>query len=244
MAPVSGRGMDQLVRGWAVTSRGAGVVVAKRVQRYQLVREVLGSLLAQVLDLPTPTPYVLDATMSNWPTADANRYVFATEYQALGDLSRRAVQAPETSARLAVWRRLPRVIAFDTWIANGDRTPANLLHSTGGDFLLIDHGDALPSGMRPSTASRNGLARHMVATQAHRSPQELALSVRDACADFGSVEFKRLSAAASVDGWGGNPEFGECVRLLGDRLNELPGLIEEEFRLGQGQLFGLFGLFG
>ena len=121
LAPVSGRGMDQLVRGWAVTSRGAGVVVAKRVQRYQLVREVLGSLLAQVLDLPTPTPYVLDATMSNWPTADANRYVFATEYQALGDLSRRAVQAPETSARLAVWRRLPRVIAFDTWIANGER---------------------------------------------------------------------------------------------------------------------------
>ena len=189
-------GSHDLVRGWAVTSHGQTVVVAKGVRRHELVREVLGSLLAKSLALPTPTPYVLDGETCGWPSVGNERLVFGTRAEAQGDLARRAMEAPETLDRLATWDSLPRAVAFDTWIANADRRPANLLYGSRGEFLVIDHGEALPSGMRAGSPSRNGLARHMIASQAHQPPRELARRVRAACSDFGSVDFDQLEVAS------------------------------------------------
>ena len=55
-----------VVRGWANTGDHVAQVVVKRVAHFELVREVLCNLLAQAVDLPVPTPYVLDTRESDW----------------------------------------------------------------------------------------------------------------------------------------------------------------------------------
>ena len=222
-------------RGWAYTTAGIAPVAFKRIPHHQLVREVLCNLLAQMVGLPVPTPCVLDIRESElWDGEES--FVFATSYEGHSDLLQRARLSPTVVSRLVRWPNFLEMIAFDEWIANEDRTLSNLLFAGGREFLLIDHGESLPNYMSKGTKFRNGLARHLIASEPGTTRQSLAQRVKDSCAEFGQLDFRQLETAALLGSWKGNPEFGECVRLLQDRVNELPALIEEEFQVGQAQL--------
>lgn len=230
-------GSHEIARGMANTTAGHTQVIAKRLPRHELVREVLCSLLAQAVDLPVPQPYVLDVTDSSWAEQHGIKYVFGTSCGAGRSWMRVARQAPATVANLVEWSKLLAAIAFDEWIANGDRDPSNLLFIGQREFQLIDHGEALPNRLvHAGTKLPNGLARHLVGSHSTADGSELARRVLASCANFGTVNFRQIEIAAMVESWGGQPEFGEAVRLLEDRLRHLPTLVEEEFRVNQGQL--------
>lgn len=224
-----------VARGWANTDNQVAQVIVKRVPHFELVREVLCNLLAQAVDLPVPTPYVLDTQGSDWDGA-SDRFVFATSYDGHSSLLARGRMNPVLRDELGRWPKLPAAIAFDAWIANEDRTASNLLFAGRRGFVLIDHGDALPNRIRETTQVRNGLAKHLVATHGGTSSFELADRVKAAAVNFGHVDFAQLKTAALLGNWEREHLFDPCVDLLTARLNRLPELIEEEFRLGQGQL--------
>ena len=202
---------------------------------YELVREVLCNLLAQAVALPVPMPYVLDVRQSSWSTPNTS-HVFGTDYGSGRSLMRAARQAPNTLRHLLRWPPLHAAIAFDEWIANGDRTASNLLFVGRRDFQLIDHGEALPIGIGPKTKLANRLARHLVASNPTARPKDLSQRVLESCANFGTVNFDQIEVAAASPSWGGEPMMRECIRLLIDRRTHLPMLVEEEFRVNQGQL--------
>lgn len=229
-------GSHEAALGIARTTAGDARVLAKRVQHHELVREVLCSLLAQAVDLPVPEPYVLDIRESIWSNDECS-YAFATRYGRGHNLVRATRQAPATIASLERWPKIHALIAFDEWIANADRTAGNLLFIGPKDFQLIDHGEALPNWIDKHAKLSNRLARHLVARLPNGSrPEDLAECVVASCANFGTVDFRQIEVAAMLGAWRGDPGFGECIRLLKDRLNHLPALIEEEFSVGQGQL--------
>ncbi len=234
-APVDDASLRPVVRGWANAGDHVEQVVVKRVAHFELVREVLCNLLAQAVDLPVPTPYVLDTRESDWD-GGPDRFVFATSYEGHSSLLARTRMNPVLLNELARWPKLSAAIAFDSWIANEDRTASNLLFAGRSRFLLIDHGEALPNRMREDTKVRNGLAKHLVAAHSSPSPFELAGRVKAAAVNFGHVDFAQLTTAALLGGWEPDRLFDECIDLLTARLNRLPELIEEEYRLGQGQL--------
>ena len=120
-----------------------------------------------------------------------------------------------------------------SWIGNEDRTPKNLLFQAPREFLPIDHGEALPSGMRPDSRYRNALARHLLAEE-RDSPQALAAQVRKEMADFADIDFNQILMAGLPEGWNANPEFTEWCGVLKERLRHLPDLVEAEFKTGQG----------
>ena len=229
-------GSHGAARAMARTTDGFSHVQVKRTSLHELVREVLCSLLAQAVGLPVPVPYVLDARGSSWRTPDAS-HVFGAGYVAGRSLMRAARQAPATINDLLRWPLLFTAIAFDEWIANGDRTASNLLYMGPREFLLIDHGEALPNSIdRPDTKLGNHLARHLAASDPTAHPQELSQRVLASCANFGTVNFGQIEVAAASPSWGGEGMLRECIRLLGDRIEHLPKLIEEEFRVEQGRL--------
>ena len=222
-------------RGWARTTAGVVPVVFKRVPHYQLVREVLCNLLAQMVGIPVPMPCVLDIRESElWDGGEP--FVFGTGYARYSNLLQRARHSPEVVNRLVRWPKFLAAIAFDEWIANEDRTPSNLLFVGQREFLLIDHGESLPNYMNKETKFRNGLARHLIASEPRTARQSLANRVKKSCVDFGRLNYQQLEIAPLLGAWKGNPEFEECARLLKDRVNELPALIEKEFHVGQAQL--------
>ena len=149
---------------------------------------MLCNLLAQAVTLPVPVPYVLDVRQSSWATPNAS-HVFGTEYGPGRSLMRAARQAPATRSHLLQWPTLLAAIAFDEWIANGDRTASNLLYMGPKDFQLIDHGEALPNRISAKTKLANRLARHLVASEPTAHPQDLSQRVLASCANFGTVNF-------------------------------------------------------
>ena len=196
---------------------------------------MLCNLLAQMVGIPVPKPCVLDIRESElWGGGEP--FVSGTLYAGHSDLLQRTRESPTAVDRLVSWPSFLVSIAFDEWIANEDRTLSNLLFAGRREFLLIDHGEALPNRMVTGTKFRNGLARHLIASERRTAPQSLAQRVKDSCTVFCELNYGQLETAALLGAWKGNPEFGECMRLLQDRVNELPALIEEEFRVGQAQL--------
>ena len=230
-------GSHQTVRGIANTTTGLHHVLAKRIPHHELVREVLCSLLAQAVDLPSPVPFVLDVRESSWSEPEFN-HAFGTLLGRGRSLVRAAHRAPATLDSLVKWPKFLVAIAFDEWIANADRTESNLLFIGRRDFQLIDHGEALPSGIGPDTKLVNRLARHLAASSTTTHPRDLSRRVLASCSDFGKVNFGQIKVAAMAGAWAGQTRLDECIRLLTDRLTHLPMLIEEEFRVNQAQLLG------
>ena len=209
--------------------------MVKRQPHFQLVREVLCNVLAQMVELPVPTPFLLDVRECDDWVGDEN-FAFATRDAGHGDLLRPMRQSPTMVYDLVRWPKFLAATAFDEWIANEDRTLSNLLFAGRRDFILIDHGEALPNYMNAGTKLRNGLARHLNASENAAPREVLAKRVQEFRVNFGRGNWRQLETAALLGAWQGEPQFGECVRLLRARLNNLPTLIEEEFRVGQAQL--------
>lgn len=230
-----GNGSHETALAWADTTAGLARVLVKRLPLHELVREVLCNLLAQAVALPVPVPYVLNVKQSPWSTPTID-HVFGTGYSPGRSLARASRDAPATGNRLLGWPAFLKAIAFDEWIANGDRTASNLLYMRSKDFQLIDHGEALPNPIGSNTKLANRLARHLVASNTTAHPQDLSQRVLASCANFGTVNFDQIEVAALSPSWGGEETLHECIRLLKDRITHLPMLVEEEFRVNQGQL--------
>lgn len=131
---------------------------------------------------------------------------------------------------------LRKAIAFDSWIANSDRTPANLLFRGTSDFLLIDHGEAIPDGMPVDASVVNRLAR-IAFSDVSRVEEDVAVQrVQHAAAAFDQVDFKKIEVASLAQGWGGESMLKECCRFLADRLRFLDDLIVQSFGGGQQSL--------
>jgi hypothetical protein len=121
----------------------------------QLANEVLAATLARSSGVPVPLPVLAvaspnDLAVRHGPAQDPSnpngpRLVFAS-----ADEQGRSIQvllkqnswlSAALSSQLRSWRHLPGAIAFDCWIANGDRHDGNLLLQNG-EFVLIDHSHA------------------------------------------------------------------------------------------------------
>lgn len=201
-------------------------VLGKEVSRAELIREVLCNLLAQAANIRVPDCFVLRIGQGE------GEFWYGSTYSGRDYL--RTFRGNQSNFEgLKDGPSLWRLIAFDTWIGNEDRTPKNLLFQAPGEFMPIDHGEALPSGMKPNSRYRNRLARHLIAEEKD-SPQALAAQVRRSMADFADVDFSQILIAGLPEGWGANPEFAEWCRVLRERLRYLPDLIEAEFKTGQG----------
>ena len=132
--------------------------------------------------------------------------------------------------QLAEWVHSALAIAFDEWIANADRTARNLLFQGANDFVLIDHGEAIPSGLavdRPAAA--NILAQFAYAALTQDERRAAIDRVQRATAAFGRVDMATIETAALRRSWDPNAHLPECCRWLTDRLPHLPDLIAQRF---------------
>ena len=163
------------------------------------------------------------------------RYWFATQYSGASPYSR-IIRSNFTQATdLMKWTQFLPSIGFDTWIGNQDRTMTNLLFEGRNRYSLIDHGEALPQDMSPNSHYRNNFAEILIAQNEQANPDKLAEKVKQKVGHFANVDFAQIAMAGLPDGWGGNPEFWNCCRLLHDRLEFLPQLLDVVFKTSQGQ---------
>ena len=219
------------------SSAGDTTAYVKDIPAYELVREVLCNLVAQAVGLEVSNCFVVRPHSDRGGLAQGSKFLFATELFSGGTLAHTArTPALRANSGISGWQGLRKAIAFDTWVGNEDRTAENLVFLGKNKFALIDHGEAFPPNMSDRSEHRNLLAGHLLALSERVSKQGLARSVLNECSHFSQVDMNGILVASLAESWNGNPEFAECCRLLTDRLNYLPKLIEALFDSGQGQL--------
>lgn len=221
------------VQGWV----GDAQVVAKRIPRYELIREIVCNLVAQAVGLPVPECYIVEYEQAQSEIiSTVDHYWFATHFTGASSYSRAVRSNFTQSVDVTKWAHFMSSIGFDTWIGNQDRTMTNLLFEGRNRYSLIDHGEALPQGMLPKSEYRNKFAEICIARYEQVSRDKLAEKVKQKIGHFANVDFTQIAIAGLPDGWSGNPEFWNCCKLLRDRIEYLPQLIETVFRTSQGQI--------
>ncbi|WP_172170948.1 HipA family kinase [Brevibacterium sp. CT2-23B] len=128
-----------------------------------LLYEFLGERLALALGLPVPLGEVakLPDASTAWVSALAGK---STRDAPPVSVSRQRAFKPQLIAKLLV---------FDAWIHNDDRTEENLIAEDKGSFWAIDHEGAF-FGQRPPSAE---LAERLARTPVYRHLDEGALTI-------------------------------------------------------------------
>ena len=199
----------------------------KAVPKYQIVREVVCALLAQHIDLPVLRPGVVLLHGAFFDTDE--QFAFAT----LATDQRPLIGMRDDSvlrAQLSRWPYLALAIAFDEWIANSDRTVRNLLFRGASDFVLIDHGEAIPAEMTAGGSSTANLLARLAYSGVSRDEELAAVRrVQQAATRFDEIDMKGIENASLAGHWDPDGMLRECCRLLTDRLNHLDDLIAQRF---------------
>jgi hypothetical protein len=146
--------------------------VIKDLDQKQLANELLASVLAHATTLPTPDAYLAlvrgsDLLVNKAPRlADGNHLVFASVDVKVPNITFRATAASPVEQRqllqdILEWGDLGHLYAFDSWIANTDRHPGNLLFGGKNEFWLIDHGHSFSGpAWQPNDLKANGEYRN------------------------------------------------------------------------------------
>jgi len=147
----------------------------KAVPSEQLLAEAFCAILGREAGLPVPPPYLVEdqgGFLGSEPEALGHTLFFgsgALEFPSFAhylteNLPTEDERIYEILRRLAAWKHFHAAIAFDEWIANGDRHLDNLLYGGDDGITLIDHNHALGEpgwsvqGLEPARRTGNQLA--------------------------------------------------------------------------------------
>lgn len=112
----------------------------------RLYAECLGSAMAHALGLSVPRTYLVAVTPTALPELDAPTWGFGTLTVHPAVASPLQNNDSEVYAAIQYWANFHTLCVLDEWLANDDRTPENLLFD-GRDFILLDHGEAIPDNL-------------------------------------------------------------------------------------------------
>lgn len=119
-----------------------------------LVNEITGYLIAHACGLPQPSKVaVIKVPKQVITTHFKGNFTFNGDY-ILGWATEETGTTPNTHLNvgdmikfnkcledLKRWDKLPKLLAFDNWVANQDRNTGNITIKSKNDFYLIDHGN-------------------------------------------------------------------------------------------------------
>ena len=213
---------DGVWRGPVRSEDRAELAFIKALPLYKLTREIVCSLVASACDLPVLRPAVV--SLEDAPFAGGEKFGFGTQPV---EEARPMENDQVLLSQLSRWPQLDTAIAFDAWIANPDRTARNLLFRETGDFVLIDHGEAIPSDALPHTVVDNRLARLAAPALSAHERAEAIRRVQQSSSPFRDVDFRAIEIASLAPAWGGQSMLSECCRFLVDRLEHLDALVEQ-----------------
>ena len=143
------KGVSETYRGLIEVDEARIVAYVKLLHPWEIFNEALGSVLCQLVGLPTPKPYLVLVEREDYPqspfliASNAPRALaFASQAMPMQTLGRHVgLQTPNALRELVShWKEWPDVLVFDQWIANPDRHSGNLLVGGPGEIFLIDHG--------------------------------------------------------------------------------------------------------
>jgi hypothetical protein len=228
--PFKDGNVNETYRGQVLLEDGSTrLAILKDLDNKQLANELLASVLAKSIGLPTPDVYLAEAdtsalALSKGPKTSGGRVCLAS-IDAKAPNLRYVVNKANDAAKekicsdLLAWAGFGSLIAFDTWVANVDRNAGNLLIGGAGVYWLIDHGHCLTgtawgaSHLKADGSYRNKMATFAKPKLSQTDRETKGLEINRSAADMHSV----------------NVGLCRTNSRIGDFLNDIDAEAAEKF---------------
>ncbi|MFN4039140.1 MAG: HipA family kinase [Erythrobacter sp.] len=211
----------------------------------ELFNELASSVIGLALGLPLPKPLLAVAspevlTAKHIPYgAEGAHLVFASsaaDAKPVLQLISESGAGQEIVDRLSEWHDLGGMYGFDSWVANVDRHPGNLLLGGDDEIWMIDHGysfsgpDWLPSTLRPDAAFRNRLGEWLTPRLSGARRGQAAAEVASFVEDAGRTDVEALLKSNFLDEIL-SEEFRPVAEFLRQRVNFIEPLSKQALDL-------------
>ncbi|MBA4095803.1 MAG: hypothetical protein C0484_03415 [Rhodospirillum sp.] len=144
------------------------------------------------------------------------------------------LEHPRLQEMLSVWPAIHSAVAFDCWIANGDRHHGNLLLKDGGIFL-VDHSHAFTgsawnaASLAKDPAVRNKLAISIRATINDDPMFQSFMNKVDQCQSLiAAVDLSKEFLAAHTNGLTNADDLTALLSYLTNRRAKISALVAAE----------------
>ena len=232
--------VNETFRGQILLADGTTVksAVIKDLDKKQLANELLTSVLARAAALPTPDAYLAlvrgsELVVSKAPRlGDGNHLVFASVDVKVPNITFRTKGASPDELKqllkdIVEWCDLGHLYAFDSWIANIDRHPGNLLFGNKNEIWLIDHGHCFsgpawqPHDLDPRAEYRNRLSEwltcHLNQDQKHKRSSEVQKFIKL----IADLDLSDCSKKSRIEGLIPANDIAAVEVFLNDRVNDV-----------------------
>lgn len=244
-APLTkGKGVNDTYVGLVDVS-GFGQVRAyiKDLAPIQLANELLAAGLAKRVGLPIPQPILAvaspkDLAAKNGPKSAGEALVFASTDEgaqsAMLMIGGGGLDLPGLKQLLANWASIPRAVAFDSWIANGDRHQGNFLLKDS-EIYLVDHSHAFTGPNWDATSlAKNPMVKNRLietiqdAMKADEAFNKLIKTVGECQAAFAAVDLSQECLAAHINGLINSSDITALLAYLTGRCSNVTKNISAE----------------
>lgn len=218
--------------------------IIKDIPVREIANEVMGAAIAFALGLPVPPAYLAfvphgDLQIRQAPRIAGGHIVFASADVAAPSIASFLLRDRFSSAsirkivEILLQGDLAGLYEFDTWSANVDRHPGNILLSGDGAFWLVDQGYCFsgpnwrPSDLIASAAFRNRLKEWVTPHLSKEEIDQLINAVGALCSKANSVDLRDVGQRGRIPDMIGYDDFEALVAFLAERLPEVRGLTAE-----------------
>lgn len=212
--------------------------IIKDVPAKELANEIMGAAAAKALGLPVPPAYIAfipqgELEVKHAPSIDGGNVVFAScdvEEPFVASILRRGSFSRTVIRRVVdilLRGDLAGVFEFDTWSANVDRHPGNLLLSGSGAFWLIDQGYCfsgpkwVPSDLVADAAFTNRLKDWVTPNLSKNEVDALMGSIGAISSKAGEIDLREVGKRVRVPDLIGDDDFEALLAFLAGRLPEV-----------------------
>lgn len=216
---------------------GSRPLIVKLLTLRKLLIEVLCAVTGRRIGLPIPRPYlVLLEPESLAPNSPISRTLaFGSEEEPYPAVSSLIREPAVVELLLRRWEHAKEAAAFDTWIANEDRTTKNLL--LGQHLWLIDHDDAIPDWASADSDTANKILDVISDGLSEFNRHKLIRDVRNATAGYNAVNLDDLKLPFSLSVLERGPEQMKLLTdFLTDRISSVLALISARVNPRQAEL--------
>lgn len=219
------------------SDNGSRPLVVKLLTLRKLLIELLCAVAGRRLGLPIPRPYLVilepESLAPNIPMAQTLAFGSEEEpYPAVSSLIR---DPARVELLLRRWERAKEAAAFDTWIANEDRTTKNLL--LGQHLWLIDHDDAIPDWASANSDTANKILEAISEGLSEFDRHKLIRDVRNATAAYSMLDLDDIKLPLPLSVFERGPEQMKLLSdFLKDRISSVLALISARVNPRQAEL--------
>lgn len=212
--------------------------IIKDIPAKELANELMAAAIAAELGLPVPPAYIAfvpdgDIEIEYAPRVDGGNLVFAS-----GDVDSPSIASIVSTtafssssirriAEILLLGDLTGVYEFDTWSANVDRHPGNMLLSGSGTFWLIDQGycfsgpDWAASDLVASAVFRNRLKEWLTPSLSNVEIDNLVSVIGTISSRVEEIDLREIGQRVLVPALIGEDDFEALLAFLTNRLPDV-----------------------